>query len=242
MRVLIVAGSFAGPNRQPWLLDDLAAALVRAGHLVDVLVLDATNPRPRGKASSSDARLSVFSVGTTKAPKGRIGKLASYLATGVRAHTQGFAWVRKNRYDLCFYTSIASFRMGAPGRIRRAGITKRLTLTLWDFFPVHQFKIGRVNARRLAGVMKYVERKAIEPADVVAVMTPANERFLKTYHKGVKSSTVVVPPWSDATPELTREAKVNSLAETRLRVVFGGQLALGRGVDSLSGSSELSVG
>ena len=52
MRVLIMTGGFAGPSRQPWLMDDLAEALADVGHSVEVVVFDSKDPRPRGEQQS----------------------------------------------------------------------------------------------------------------------------------------------------------------------------------------------
>ena len=228
MRVLLVTGGFAGPGRQPWLLDDLADALVQAGHEVDVIVGDPMIPRPRGAHSTASPRMTVFSVGRTRPARWPLAKLAGYLGVGFRLHTQGFAWAKRHHYDLCLYTSPASFSWMFPGRLLRAGIASHTLLFLWDFFPIHQLEIGRIRLTWFARLMKAIERKAIDGASTVALMSPANFRFYKRYHPGTESRTVEIPPWSSS-------KALDSIAPANppLRVIFGGQLAKGRGVDTL---------
>jgi len=67
-------------------------------------------------------------------------------------------------------------------------------------------------------------------ADVIAVMSPANERFLRTYHPSVHAHTIVVPPWASDPLLPTAERRPR---QERFTVIFGGQLVAGRGVNTL---------
>lgn len=234
MRVLFVVGGFSGPSRQPWLMDDLAAALVDAGHDVDVVVGDPKSARPRGEQQTDDPRLTIFSVGTTRQRRGAIARLLGHLDVGFGLHTTAYDWAKRRRYDLCLFTSPASFSWGFPSRLRRAGVTRRNLLFLWDFFPIHQLEIGRINLPMFAGAMKFIERRAVNSADVVALMSPANTRFFSEYHQGASNQTVVIPPWSSPKPEAPARVKTSTLT-----VVYGGQIAKGRGVDTLIDSAVL---
>lgn len=234
MRVLFITGGFAGPGRQPWLMDDLADALATAGHTVDVIVGDAKNPRPRGEQRSGTSGLTVFSVGAARRLHGRLGKLVSHLSVGIGLHTIGYQWARQRQYDLCIFTSPASFSWGLPGRIRRSGIARHTLLFLWDFFPIHQLEIGRINLPGLAPIMKWTERRAIKSADTVALMSPANTKFFRNYHRGARNQTVEIPPWSSKKP-----AAPVGKPSSPLTVIFGGQIAKGRGVDTLVESAAI---
>jgi len=226
VKILLVTANFAAPGVNPWLLDDLATSLVTAGHDVDVIVNSPTAPRPTGLAGTSPERLRVFSVGTDFAPGGAIGKLRSYISTGIRLHTAGWKFAKQSEYDLCIFTSIAAFSFGFPGRVRRARIAKKLLFVMWDFFPVHQMEIGRIRPG-MHKILRAIERAAISPSDILAVMSPANESFMRAYHPGLYGSYVVIPPWASS-PESTGTVK-----NQRFTVLFGGQLAKGRGVDTL---------
>jgi glycosyltransferase involved in cell wall biosynthesis len=137
-------------------------------------------------------------------------------------------------YDLCVFTSPAVVSGGLPARLRRRGIARQLLFVLWDFFPIHHTEIGRVPSGPLESVLKRAELACIQDCDVIAVMSPRNAEFLRAYHPGLRSRTVLVPPWS-------AEAVTPSAAEKRtvFTVVFGGQLTRGRGVETLIDAARL---
>lgn len=228
MKILIVTANFATEGINPWLLDDLAESFVTLGHEVDVLVHSPTAPRPRGPRLSTVPGLRTWSVGATRKAHGSLGKLISYAVTGLRLHTSGWRFVKRQKYDLCIYTSIATTSYGFPSRVRRAGIAKSLLFVMWDFFPIHNIEIGRIPSTPLDGFLKATELQAIRRADVVATMSPANEAFMRSYHPAITAPIVHIPPW--AAPQ-----QISSGGEKRpiFTAVFGGQLAPGRGVDTL---------
>jgi glycosyltransferase involved in cell wall biosynthesis len=230
MRILIVTGNFAGENRNPWLLDDLAIALADAGDDVDVLAYDTKHGRTQGRNQYSDKRIRVFGVGSKKVRQGRLGKLASYLSAGWGLHTAGYRMVRRRRYDLCIYTSIGMFSWGLPSRLRREGIARRTVFVLWDFFPVHQLEIGRITQKALSRPLKILEAQSMKRADVIAVMSPANERYLRIYHRSVHARTAIIPPWASDPISL---GAGHVPRRERFTVIFGGQLVPGRSVETL---------
>lgn len=229
MKILLVSDQFEGPSSNPWLIDDLAHSFTSFGHEVDVLIHSATKPRSRGAQQNADANVRAFSVGTTRVPASTLGKLLSYAFTGIRLHTTGVRFLRRSKYDLAVYTSIAAFSYGFPSRLRRRGTVDHLVFVMWDFFPIHQLEIGRINAHGLAPGLKRLEKLAIKRADVVAVMSPANKAFFCEYHPGISAPIIVIPPW--AAPN---DLSVGIVAKRPVfTAVFGGQLVKGRGVDTL---------
>ena len=234
MKILLVTGNFAAPGINPWLLDDLADSFVSAGHEVDVVVHSPTAPRPR-ELRVGPSGIRVLSVGAVSAPGSAIAKLRSYLATGFRLHTTGARFASTGAYDLCVYTSIGLFSFGFPSRVRRRGTAARLLFVMWDFFPVHQVEIGRIRPAVLAPFLKRLERMSIRRSDVVAVMSAANEKYLKSYHRSLSADVIQIPPWaSDAQPTSPLPVK-----RERFTAIFGGQLVKGRGVDTLLDAAKL---
>lgn len=230
MRVLIVTSHITAEDQNPWLLDDLAVAFADAGDDVDVLVHDTKHARRRGPNAYPDKRIRLFSAGPTKIRQGRLGKVVNYLAAGWGLHTIGFRLARSAGYDLCVYTSIGIFSWGLPARLRRLGIVRRSVFVLWDFFPIHQLEIGRIRSRFLHAPLRSLEALSMKNADAIAVMSPANERFLQKYHARLHARTIIVPPWaSDPLPASTERAPRRG----RFTVIFGGQLVAGRGIDTL---------
>jgi glycosyltransferase involved in cell wall biosynthesis len=101
---------------------------------------------------------------------------------------------------------------------------------LWDFFPIHQLEIGRISSRFLHAPLRAIEALSMKSADVIAVMSPANERFLREYHASVHTRTIIVPPWA-SDPLSAAEGCVPR--RERFTLIFGGQLVAGRGLDTL---------
>lgn len=228
-RILLVTTMFEGGGRGPWLLDDLAAELARAGNRVDVVVADAQYPRPRGWSETADEGVRVLSVGPEHGAGGSFGKLLRYLRVGIGLHGLGFRETGSD-YDLAIYTSIAAFSWGFPSRMRKRGRVKLLTLVYWDFFPIHQYEIGRMRVRALRPIAKWAERAAMKRADRIAVMSPANSRFLQEYFPGLSAELDIVPPWSSSSEVVPHPTKWE---HGELYVVFGGQLVKGRGIETL---------
>ena len=230
MRILIVTGDFGGGKRNPWLLDDLAIAFSDAGDEVDVLVHDAKHPRKHGWNAYPDRRIRLYSVGPTRIRPGRLGKIVNYLAAAWGLQVRGSRLARDAAYDLCVYTSIGVFSWGLPSRLRHTGAVKRSVFVLWDFFPIHQLEIGRLSCWILHAPLRTLEALSMSGADAIAVMSPANEHFLRQYHPRIHARTIIVPPW--ASDPFTDSA--NRVPQRKhFTVVFGGQLEVGRGLDTL---------
>lgn len=234
MKFLLVTGNFASAGANPWLLDDLASAIVRAGHSVDVIVASPTAARPRGFGEASTTGLTVWSVGAVRAPRSAPAKAWSYMSTAIRIHTSGWTFASRSDYDAVIFTSIAAFAFGFPGRFRRARKSLKLIMVMWDFFPIHQVEIGRIRGGAFVRLLKFLEWRAIRPADTVAVMTPANDQFLRAYHPSFNAKTFLLPPWASDASESEERSPLS-----RFTAVFGGQLAAGRGVDVLLRAAEI---
>jgi glycosyltransferase involved in cell wall biosynthesis len=231
--ILLIATVWDSGAGDPWLLDDLAAEFVRTGHEVDVIVADPRSGRPVGLIAGTPPGLRAWSVGPRRRRSGALGRIASHLVTAWRLRTTARRLLRGRRYDLGIYTSVATFSWSLPRWVRARGIVERLELVLWDFFPVHQVQIGRLSAGPLASLLKRFERRAVAPADSVALMSEANVRFFRDYFRGLNSSTRIVPPWASSPPPLPRNPA------GPLRVIFGGQLTAGRDLDTLLESARI---
>jgi glycosyltransferase involved in cell wall biosynthesis len=232
-RVLIVTGSFATKEADPWLVDDLVEAMVALGALVDVLVHDVAKPRERGMQPAR-ARQRVFNVGPERSSRQGMARLVQHVLAGARLHLSGSRFVCGTHYDLCVYFSPAFLSAGFPSRLRRRGTVDHLALVLWDFFPVHHGEIGRLRSHWVLAPLKAIERSVLRRADTITVMSPRSDEFLRQYHHGLKAETLILPPWGGTSdPRLTAETKLDEFT-----AVFGGQLTAGRGVETLLGAAE----
>jgi glycosyltransferase involved in cell wall biosynthesis len=230
MRILIVSHGFAGAHQNPGLLDDLAVTLAGMGDEVDIVVHDAKFARSRGRTVSPDGTVRIESVGPSTIRRGRLGKLINHTVAGFGLHRFVGSINRATPYDLCIYASIGILSWGAPARLRRTNRVSRLVFVLWDFFPIHHRQIGRIKARFFLEPLRRLEGLAMKDADRIAVMSPANETFLRRYHPRIDVPTVIVPPWSTEHTELRDHDPAHN---ERFTVIFGGQLVEGRGVDTL---------
>ncbi|WP_159600686.1 glycosyltransferase family 4 protein [Agromyces humi] len=227
MRILIVTSTFGGGVGNPWLLDDLAAALTERGHSVDVLVHDWKHRRPRGVRRDPNSGARVANV-VRPVRRGPLLALRSQLAAAAGLHGYGARLTASEHYDVGISTSIASLTWGLPARLRRRGTIDRHLVFLWDFFPLHQVEIGRLSLGPATRLFTAMERRALESADVIATMTPANTRFLHRYHPGIVAETIEVLPWSGGRPSGDAAPTAGPFT-----AMFGGQLARGRGIETL---------
>ncbi|MGF9760977.1 glycosyltransferase family 4 protein [Microvirga sp. 0TCS3.31] len=231
MRVLVVTGDLDITGEHPWLVDDLVRGLVDLGASVDVVRAD---PR-RNRARASETAGLAYGLVDLAPPPWTFGP-ATRLLGGRGAALLRRAWTsgrllllgRDRRwapghYDGVVHFSIGTLNAGLPARLRRHGVARRSVFVLWDFFPVHQLEIGHMPpVPVLTGLLKQWERQALLASDAVAVMSPRNDAFMRSYF-GIEPVSFVLPPWSTSGRERAAVAQ-----RDRFTVVFGGQLTAGR--------------
>lgn len=222
MRLLILTNRLARPGDSTWLIDDLVSELRREACTVDVVVADQARPRPRGVVETGRGR--DISVGPNRTRFGRIRRMGEIVVAAGRIRRMVREVTREGRYDGLLFPSIAC-QYGGAGRVAaHAGVPA--AMILWDFFPTHQIQIGRLPAA--AGpLLKVVERWSIGRPSVLFLMSQGNIDFLDSYHPDVPGRRVILPPWAGDVPCRA------SGDGARFRVVFGGQLTHGRGVETL---------
>lgn len=228
-RVLVFAGDFSTTEDDRWLIDDIVDEFVAQGALVDVLAFDNKRPRPRGVTRRNNGRVRIISVGPEKALTGRLAKVLSRLQSALLMHAQVLTTLRGRTYDLAVFTSVAVLSAGLPRLLRARGRVKHLTFVLWDFFPVHQIEVNRLPSNAVVRFLKHLELFNFAKADTVAVMSPANEAFLRKYHPRFEGRTIILPPWA-RTDSPVAAATPKAPAFT---AIFGGQLVEGRGVETI---------
>lgn len=236
-RVLLVAGNWqseGGDN--PGIIDDLALALTSEGTEVFLLVKDVKSHRRLGPMRHNPGYYAEgFSVarGTRKS---RLAVWDEYLRSLVRLHRHGLAWAARVQPDLVIYFSPAIPAYGFISRLRKHTAFRSI-FVMWDFLPIHHVQIGRLPDNRLTHLLKVLELRAFIDADEVAVMSTANEQFLRQYHPGYHGKTRIIPPWS-GTP-CVPGGVAHDQRNANFTVVFGGQLAPGRGLDDLLSAARL---
>jgi glycosyltransferase involved in cell wall biosynthesis len=229
VRILMLAAHLVRTEADsPWLMDDLAAALVAEGVAVDVVLSDIDRPRPRGWQPRGE--IGVLSVGPTRQPRTRTGRVLARGAAMFRTRRACRKLARTGQYDAVVFTSIASVFGGAAEVARRAsGGRTRSVYVLWDFFPTYHLQIGRLRPGPWIPLLKRLERRAMGFPDVTFVMSPANAVYLRRYF-GQQGRTEVQAPWSSSARV---EEPTPSPAQGPFTAVFGGQLIAGRNVETL---------
>ncbi|MDQ0824666.1 glycosyltransferase involved in cell wall biosynthesis [Arthrobacter sp. B2I5] len=226
-RVLVFAGAFSTSDDDRWLLDDLVDELVSQGSQVDVLAFDNTRVRPRGVEQRKEGRVRIISVGPERLPGTAADKILSRALSAVRMYTNAYGILKRQKYDIGVFTSVAATSAGLARRLRNKNVIKRLVFIQWDFFPIHQIEIGRLPGNPITRSLRHIESFCIAKSDVIAVMSPANERFLRSYFPKYRGRTMLLPPWAGS--ETCGEASKSE----RFKAMFGGQLVAGRGVESI---------
>jgi glycosyltransferase involved in cell wall biosynthesis len=238
MRILLLADMYSPDGTSPWLIEDLAAALVREGHEVDVLAKDMTRPRPYGLQPPHPSGATVYSVGVTHEPTSVWDRRSRLPRAMLRLRGDGLRWARSRRPDAVVLTSISWTKAGLPGLLRRGSERPTTVLVHWDFFPVHQRQIGHLGRLPAAadGALRAIERAAVRQADLVGVMTPRNETFFREYFGADGQQLFLLPPWGS---DQAVGVDTSRRADEPFTAVFGGQLTTGRGIDEIVGAAEI---
>ena len=236
VKVLVLAKRLSHSPDNPWLTDDLVRSLADRGYEVDTLLLDRTGYWVKGSHHyHSNAKVFVYSACTARSA-----------LPGVTRLKMGWLWcrallrmrrlVRRARYDLVINFSVATIFFGIPRIVKQKNQEAKYLLILWDFFPQHQVEIGKIRSRIAGKLLYMLEHREVTDADYVGLMSPANVDYFRRYHGPHSGGTFVLPVWGTGCPNSRRNETENSknyegaISEARLTLVFGGQLARGRGI------------
>jgi glycosyltransferase involved in cell wall biosynthesis len=236
VRILMLAAHLVRNEADsPWLMDDLATALVAQGVDVDVVLSDIDRPRPRGWRRQSE--IGVLSVGPTRRPRTRAGRVLARGTAMLRTRRACRKLAGARHYDAVVFTSVASVFGRAPEVARRAskGSSTRSVYVLWDFFPTYHLQIGRLRPGPWISWLKRLEQWSMGSPDVTFVMSPANATYLRKYF-GEHGRVEVQAPWSSTARV---EEPTPSSRQGPFTAVFGGQLIAGRNVETLVDSAAL---
>jgi glycosyltransferase involved in cell wall biosynthesis len=242
-RVLVLTDRFG--REDAWLLDDLRDAMIDQDPAltVDVMLVSTT---PDGWIRY--ARESI--------PSGTVFRYAFPLAWRRAASVLYFAFFALScvhfgvtsifrGYRGALFTSVASLFLPLLLLLRLRGVP--LCGVLWDFFPTHHLQIGSVpwwvaGASRLA---YHGERTCFRLARHVVLMSEENRRFFERYFRIRPNGAIIQAPWGPLRRPrpVRRRTRLEAGPRTGgsadeadgppLRMVFGGQLTHGRGIDQL---------
>lgn len=238
MRFLFLCTTFPKDARDSYMTSELAAALVSAGHDVDVLHLDWNGEfGARTERSRSQDGYDIVRVGPrTIRGWGRIAQRASkFLLTSRHAARE-----MEKSFDLQAYDVVIGWTpaltIAAPLKsAMRAGVDKSL-LFIFDFFPIHHMEIGMVPRGPVYWIAKAWENRVYRKFSAILCNFPGNVSYLKKHYRLRSSQRVSSTPlWSVIDrPDKRDPAEVRrhfGLPVDRRIAIFGGQITEGRGIE-----------
>ncbi|MGZ5456389.1 MAG: glycosyltransferase family 4 protein [Thermoanaerobaculia bacterium] len=213
-----------------WLTDDLLAELARKGHAVDAIVFDRTARLCKGTRELPGGGVAHIFPMVRLGPGWSLLRAVHFASRWARSWLEAMRVARRNDYDLVISSSIASFFFGFVRTLKLLRKAKKSLLFIWDFFPIHHQQYGRVTDGFFARVLYWCEAAEVRSHDYVALMSERNREFFSSYHPRFTGSTFILPVWG---PPETVDAPRQQRQNSEICIVFGGQMARGRGLDQV---------
>lgn len=246
MRILMACMQFPIEPGRAYLTNDLAQALVDAGHEVEVLLVD-WNATPAADDGLCNVWNGVRVVRCTPRFIDGLGGLvrdaSKFVLTGRRAARLAWAQFELGRFDAFIAWAPALAIAPVVRMVRRAGIAHRL-LFIWDFFPDHHHEIGRIPAGAPYWLARAWEQSLMADFTAIFCTLPKNAEYLRRRFRVRPWQKVrVTPVWSEVSPvpDTDRAAvrRLHGLPQDRPIAVFGGQLVEGRGFEQMLAAAEI---
>ncbi|WP_158915255.1 glycosyltransferase family 4 protein [Caulobacter sp. S45] len=240
MRILMACMKFPTAPGQSYLTTELAQALVAAGHVVEVLLIDwdAAPGAPDGPCADwKDVRVVRCTPRLIGGLGGLVRNASKFVLTGRRARRLARDHFDLERFDAFIaWTPVLAFG-SCVGLARKAGVARRL-LFIWDFFPDHYHEIGRIPGGPALWLARALEQRLMDQFNVLLCTLPQNADYLRrNFQVRAAQAVRVTPIWSDVAPipdtDRSTVRRRHDLPQDRPLAVFGGQLVEGRGFDQM---------
>lgn len=240
MRILMACMLFPTEPGHSYLTNELAVALMAAGHQVEVLLIDwdAAPSTADGPAADWNGVRLVRCTPRWIEGFGSLVRYASkFLLTGRHAKRVARAHFDLGGFDI-FISWTPALAFGSCVELaRRAGVPRRL-LFIWDFFPDHYRELGRIPGGPPTWIARAFEQRLMDQFNVLLCTLPQNAAYLRRRFRVRGDQAVrVAPIWSVATPVPAADRlavrRRHGLPEDRPIAVFGGQLVEGRGFEQM---------
>lgn len=229
--------------------NDLATALTRAGHQVQVVHLDwfAGLGVPQAPTQTVLDGVSVLSI----KPFGfshfshALERTAKWIVSPFRAALAMRRMLRSQSFDLLVAFSPLT-AMAAPVVWATRHFKTKNYLIQWDFFPYHHRSIGLMPRGLPFLGSRSIEQSLMRRFHVVGCLSEKSVAFLKLhYHLRPTQKLEVLPIWGRTSSPPSRDrAEVRKEFDLPLDTpiaVFGGQLSEGRGLEGLLHAASLAV-
>lgn len=240
MRILLLCTKFSLTENDPWLTNELADALQFAGHEVSVACLDwsAGGDRQIDEfRTRAGVRVVAMPPVMARSPFLFLNKGLKWTLSSVRAYRTLRRLMRSGDFDLVIGFSPA-VTMALPIFMLTGRSQTKSFLVQWDFFPYHHKQIGLISSSVAFHLARTVETLLLRRFDAIGCMSPANVAYLRAHYDLRKEQRVcVLPIWAKETRLVDIESdairREYELPTGRPVIVFGGQLAPGRGLEDL---------
>jgi glycosyltransferase involved in cell wall biosynthesis len=241
MRALILCTKYPLDPKDRYMTNELAGALVAAGHCVQAVVTDWDAPfgAPASSIRSDDGvdvlviaprAISGFGHFVEKASKWTLSSLFAWQETRKALSGQRFDVL------ICFTPCVT---IAAQLHWATKHLGTRNMLFVHDFFPYHHRSIGLVPDGPVFQIARSLEEHLIRRFHVIGCNWPSNIVYLKKHYRIRKDQHVIwTPLWGESSPRPQPRPKEvarmeHSLPLDRKIVVFGGQITEGRGVEDM---------
>jgi glycosyltransferase involved in cell wall biosynthesis len=246
MHVLMLCTKYPLDPNDRFMTNELAGALVAAGHHVQVVVTDWDAPFG---AAMSRVRSADGVDALVLAPRGvtRLGLLIERASKWSLSSLFNLREMRKalgrNTFDLlvcftpCVTVAAQLFWVMKQWRMRSM-------LFVHDFFPHHHHSIGLVPGGPVFEIARRLEERLIRKFDVIGCIWPDNIVYLrKHYRVGQQQRVIWTPLWGEIAPPSPRPKQAtrieHGLPLDRKILVFGGQITEGRGVQEILAAAKM---
>lgn len=236
MKILILTTKYSKSVSSPWLTSELAEELRDSGHDVTVLCLDWKSETKKGVYEVNGITIFNYPALSFDFFPSSLGKVVKWIVSSVYAYSYFNRCLAGRKFD-----ALISFSPCMPVwycilRLRWFAV-KRVVI-YWDFFPIHQFQIGKFRAEFLLKPAFWLEKYLLSRFDAAGCMSAMNVDFFKNYFSlGARVKLFELPVWGKRYLDDNVKFDVTSLERSQFAhkklVVFGGQLERGRGIDKL---------
>jgi glycosyltransferase involved in cell wall biosynthesis len=237
MNVLIITTKYSLNPDSPWLTNELSESLRDRGNDVTVLVVDWQGKEDlRGITTVNGIKvLCISSVTFPMLPSTTINLILKWIFSSLNAYLH-FKSVFKNvRFDVLITFSPCAALWYLIIKLRKH--INLMMLVYWDFFPIHNFQIGKVPYKFLLNPLYFLEKYLVSMFNFVGLMSKKNINFFKGYFPHTSKQNVFeLPIWGRKISMVNRgiDNLVLKIKEKYQCVaVFGGQLEFGRGIEDL---------
>jgi glycosyltransferase involved in cell wall biosynthesis len=239
MHILMLCTKYPVEPKDSYMTSELAAALVAAGHRVQVVVIDWNAPFGAPSCAVQKDGVDIFVI----APRS-VSWLGTFVEKTIKwAFSSVFAWAQMRQllgsqsFDvlICFTpcVTVAAQLAWATKRFRTHNV-----LFVLDFFPYHHRKIGLLPGGLMFAIARRFEEYLIQQFNMIGCMSPMNVEYLCSHYRLRHEQQVTVTPiWGLTTPPLPVDRRSirekYGLPLDKKIAVFGGQMTEGRGVEEI---------